>query len=73
MTTEAATRKGPARVAVQRFGTNLSNLVMPNIGAFIAWGLITALFMRSGWINAVSYTHLDVYKRQVSDLTTSPL
>ena len=54
MTTEAATRKGPARVAVQRFGTNLSNLVMPNIGAFIAWGLITALFMRSGWINVLA-------------------
>ena len=27
---------GGARVAVQRFGTFLSNMVMPNIGAFIA-------------------------------------
>ncbi len=24
-------------------------MVMPNIGAFIAWGLITALFIESGW------------------------
>jgi PTS system mannitol-specific IIC component len=25
-------------------------MVMPNIGAFIAWGLITALFIPSGWL-----------------------
>ncbi len=25
-------------------------MVMPNIGAFIAWGLITALFIPAGWI-----------------------
>ncbi|MGC5616001.1 PTS mannitol transporter subunit IICBA [Georgenia sp. Z1491] len=42
-----------ARVAVQRFGTALSNMVMPNIGAFIAWGLITALFIEAGWITLV--------------------
>lgn len=34
---------------VQRFGRFLSGMVMPNIGAFIAWGLITALFMETGW------------------------
>jgi mannitol-specific phosphotransferase system IIBC component len=28
----------------------LSNMVMPNIGAFIAWGLITALFIPTGWL-----------------------
>lgn len=38
------------RVAVQRFGRFLSGMVMPNIGAFIAWGLITALFIPTGWI-----------------------
>ncbi len=27
---------------VQRFGGNLAAMVIPNIGAFIAWGLITA-------------------------------
>lgn len=35
---------------VQRFGRALSGMVMPNIGAFIAWGLITALFMETGWL-----------------------
>jgi len=41
---------GGARVRVQRFGRFLSGMVMPNIGAFIAWGLITALFIPTGWI-----------------------
>jgi PTS system mannitol-specific IIC component len=41
------------RVHVQRFGTFLSNMVLPNIGAFIAWGLITALFIETGWITLV--------------------
>ncbi len=35
---------------VQVFGRFLSGMVMPNIGAFIAWGLITALFLNTGWI-----------------------
>ncbi|MEN7440806.1 PTS mannitol transporter subunit IICBA [Anaerostipes caccae] len=35
--------------AVQKFGKFLSAMVMPNIGAFIAWGLITALFIEKGW------------------------
>ena len=34
---------------VQSFGRFLSGMVMPNIGAFIAWGLITALFIETGW------------------------
>ena len=38
------------KLKVQRFGRFLSNMVMPNIGAFIAWGLITALFIESGWL-----------------------
>ena len=46
-----ATERASARVHVQKFGTFLSNMVMPNIGAFIAWGLITALFIKSGWLN----------------------
>ena len=37
------------REAVQRFGRSLSAMVMPNIGAFIAWGLITAMFIPGGW------------------------
>jgi PTS system mannitol-specific IIC component len=38
------------RVKVQKFGRFMSGMVMPNLGAFIAWGLITALFIASGWI-----------------------
>ncbi len=38
------------RVRVQKFGSFLSGMVMPNIGAFIAWGLITALFIPDGWL-----------------------
>jgi len=34
---------------VQQFGTFLSNMIMPNIPAIIAWGLITALFIDVGW------------------------
>lgn len=34
---------------VQAIGKALSGMVMPNIGAFIAWGLITALFIEKGW------------------------
>lgn len=36
--------------AAQKFGKFLSGMVMPNIGAFIAWGFITALFIEAGWI-----------------------
>ncbi|MEZ9591117.1 PTS mannitol transporter subunit IICBA [Vibrio breoganii] len=39
-----------AKIKVQNFGRFLSNMVMPNIGAFIAWGFITALFIPTGWI-----------------------
>ena len=35
---------------VQSFGRFLSGMVMPNIGAFIAWGLLTALFIATGWL-----------------------
>ena len=35
---------------VQSFGRFLSAMVMPNIGAFIAWGLLTALFIDTGWL-----------------------
>ena len=35
---------------MQKFGRFLSAMVMPNIGAFIAWGFITALFIPTGWM-----------------------
>lgn len=49
---DAPARTG-VRVRVQKFGTALSNMVMPNIGAFIAWGLITALFIEQGWLQGI--------------------
>ncbi|WP_438833077.1 hypothetical protein [Streptococcus pluranimalium] len=38
------------KVKIQKLGTSLSNMVMPNIGAFIAWGVITALFIEDGYL-----------------------
>lgn len=35
---------------IGRFGKFLSGMVMPNIGAFIAWGFLTALFIEAGWL-----------------------
>lgn len=37
------------KMKIQKFGGFLAGMVIPNIGAFIAWGLITALFLDSGW------------------------
>jgi PTS system mannitol-specific IIC component len=45
----AVSRTSGARVAVQKFGTFLSGMIMPNIAAFIAWGFITAFFIETGW------------------------
>ncbi|MFJ5716761.1 PTS mannitol transporter subunit IICB [Neobacillus sp. NPDC093127] len=50
--TATAKEKADIKVKIQRFGSYLSGMVMPNIGAFIAWGIITALFIPSGrWPN----------------------
>ena len=38
------------RERLQQFGGFLAGMVIPNIGAFIAWGLITALFIPTGWV-----------------------
>jgi PTS system mannitol-specific IIC component len=49
MTTEVTAQKGSARVAVQRFGTFLSGMIMPNIPALIAWGIFTMFFIGAGF------------------------
>jgi PTS system mannitol-specific IIC component len=49
-TTSETTKQGGARVRIQRFGTFLSGMIMPNIPALIAWGLLTALFIDVGWL-----------------------
>ncbi len=43
-------KQGKGRERVQKFGRFLSGMVMPNLGAFIAWGLITAFFIPTGWV-----------------------
>lgn len=43
-------QKSSLKVKIQKLGTSLSNMVMPNIGAFIAWGVLTALFIPTGWM-----------------------
>jgi mannitol PTS system EIICBA or EIICB component len=47
-----------ARVQIQKFGRFLSGMVMPNMGAFIAWGIITALFIPTGWIPNENFAKL---------------
>jgi mannitol PTS system EIICBA or EIICB component len=47
--TPQVTGRGP-KAQIQRLGGYLAGMVMPNIGAFIAWGLITALFIPTGWL-----------------------
>lgn len=46
------------RAAVQKLGGNLAGMVIPNIGAFIAWGLLTALFIPTGWLPNESYAKM---------------
>ncbi len=48
MTSSTTVSQPGVRVRIQQFGTKLSNMVMPVIGAFIAWGFITALFIENG-------------------------
>ncbi len=40
---------GGVRRISQRFGDFMVGMIIPNIAAFIAWGLITALFIPTGW------------------------
>src|SRR6478735_2531529 len=46
------------KVSVQKFGNFLSSMVMPNIGAFIAWGLITAFFVPTGFFPNGNFAEL---------------
>lgn len=54
-----AKSKSSVKVKVQKFGTALSGMIMPNIGAIIAWGLTAAFFMYpSGWFPNKSINNL---------------
>ena len=46
------------KASIQRFGGYLAGMVMPNIGAFIAWGLITAMFIPTGWLPNETFAQL---------------
>ncbi|MEG1285253.1 MAG: PTS mannitol transporter subunit IICB [Romboutsia sp.] len=48
-TNKKSSEESKIKTSVQKFGKFLSGMVMPNIGAFIAWGLITACFIGTGW------------------------
>ncbi len=51
MATETVAKpRTSVRVGIQKFGTFLSGMIMPNMGAFIAWGIITALFIPAGFL-----------------------
>lgn len=49
MSSAAKTQDTGFRTRIQHFGRFLSGMVMPNIGAFLAWGLITTFFIPTGW------------------------
>lgn len=38
-----------ALTKIRRFGGIMSGMVMPNLGAFVGWGLLAALFIPNGW------------------------
>jgi mannitol PTS system EIICBA or EIICB component len=46
------------RERIQSFGSFLAAMVIPNMGAFIAWGLITALFIPTGWLPNETFARL---------------
>ncbi len=58
MTSAQSSMGKEARDNIQKVGRFLSGMVMPNIGAFIAWGLITALFIPVGWMPNATFTLL---------------
>lgn len=49
VTSAKASEKTSGKQKLQQYGRFLSGMIMPNIGAFIAWGIITALFIPTGW------------------------
>lgn len=51
MSTQTAETKAPGgfRVMIQKVGSFMSGMVMPNIPALVAWGIFTAFFIEKGW------------------------
>ena len=57
---------------IQRLGGKLSAMVIPNIGAFIAWGLITAIFIPTGWLAKlnVDWVHSGIDREYGADISS---
>lgn len=62
-----AERTTSRRTKVQGFGGYLSGMIMPNIEAFNAWGLITALFVPAGWLPGDS-----IRRRKKAEMAVHP-
>ncbi|SEP32126.1 PTS mannitol transporter subunit IICB [Propionispora vibrioides] len=43
---------------IRKFGGYMSNMVMPNLGAFVGWGLLAALFIPTGWMPNAEFNKL---------------
>lgn len=43
---------------IRKFGGYMSNMVMPNLGAFVGWGIIAALFIPTGWMPNENFNQL---------------
>ena len=46
------------REKLQQLGGFMAGMVIPNIGALLAWGLITALFIPTGWLPNETFAKL---------------
>ena len=53
-----ADRNASLKSRVQKLGSTLSSMVMPNIGALIAWGVLTALFIPDGYLPNESFASM---------------
>ena len=52
------TQQASLKAKVQKLGSTLSSMVMPNIGALIAWGVLTALFILDGYLPNESFASM---------------
>jgi PTS system mannitol-specific IIC component len=52
------TQQTSLKAKVQKLGSTLSSMVMPNIGALIAWGVLTALFIPDGYLPNESFASM---------------
>ena len=51
---------------LQKFGSVLAGMVIPNIGAFIGFGLITAFFLETGWTPNAKLAKLNIFPPHIT-------